>query len=126
MKANIHPIWHHDCVVTCACGNKFTTGSTQTSLTVDICSQCHPFFTGEMRFVDRQGRVDKFMKRLQVAQTRQKEQTELRKRKQNKFQDKQAGSDQFRSYKQLLQQQKTAITMVKANKTETPAKTSLQ
>lgn len=121
MKTNIHPLWHHDCVVTCSCGNTFTTGSTQPTLTVDICSKCHPFFTGEMRFVDRQGRVDKFMKRMQVAQARQQEQTELRKRKQSKFQDKQADSDQFHSYKQLLQQQKTAIKVVQAVKTEEKA-----
>ena len=118
MKTNIHPNWHHDCVVTCSCGNIFTTGSTQATITVDICSKCHPFFTGEMRFVDRQGRVDKFMKRMQAAQAKQQEQTELRKRKQSKFQDKKTNSDQFHSYKQLLQQQKTAIKVVKEVKAE--------
>lgn len=112
MKTNIHPNWHHDCIVTCSCGNKFTTGSTQATITVDICSKCHPFFTGEMRFVDRQGRVDKFMKRMQLAEARKQEQTELRKRKLNKFQDKQTKPDQFHSYKQLLQQQKTAVKII--------------
>jgi large subunit ribosomal protein L31 len=59
MKDNIHPKWH-EAKVTCSCGNSFTTGSTLENISVDICSQCHPFFTGEMRFVDVQGRVEKF------------------------------------------------------------------
>lgn len=75
MKTTIHPQWHHDTVVTCSCGNKFTTGATQTSLVVDICGACHPFYTGEMKFVDRQKRVDKFLKKMQVAQLRQQQPT---------------------------------------------------
>ncbi len=68
MKQGIHPSnWQHDCVVTCSCGNTFTTGGSKKAMQVDICSACHPFFTGEMRFVDRQGRVDKFQKRMQAA-----------------------------------------------------------
>jgi large subunit ribosomal protein L31 len=68
MKAKIHPKYYNDAVVTCACGNTFTTGSTMPKITVDICSACHPFFTGEMKFVDRQGRVEKFKQKVQVAQ----------------------------------------------------------
>jgi len=71
MKANIHPNWNHDTVVTCSCGNTFTTGSALKTIQVDICSACHPFFTGEMRFVDRQGRVDRFRAKMQLAQTKQ-------------------------------------------------------
>ncbi len=71
MKSTIHPTWYNDAKVTCGCGNTFTTGSTVPELTVDICSKCHPFFTGEMRFVDRQGRVDKFMQKMQKAQAQQ-------------------------------------------------------
>lgn len=68
MKQGIHPSnWQHDCVVTCSCGNSFTTGGSKKTVQVDICSACHPFFTGEMRFVDRQGRVDKFQKKMQAA-----------------------------------------------------------
>lgn len=68
MKQGIHPSdWRHDCVVTCSCGNTFVTGGTKQNIQVDICSACHPFFTGEMRFVDRQGRVDKFQKKMQIA-----------------------------------------------------------
>jgi len=71
MKTTIHPTWHNQAIVTCSCGSVFETGSTEEKLQVDICSKCHPFFTGEMRFVDRQGRVDKFMQRMQAAQTTQ-------------------------------------------------------
>jgi large subunit ribosomal protein L31 len=67
MKSNIHPNWHNDCKVTCSCGNTFETGSIESALKVDICSKCHPFFTGEMRFVDEQGRVEKFQQKLQNA-----------------------------------------------------------
>lgn len=67
MKSAIHPVWHEDCLVTCSCGNTFTTGSTEAELKVDICSKCHPFFTGEMRFVDEQGRVEKFQQKMDRA-----------------------------------------------------------
>jgi large subunit ribosomal protein L31 len=63
MKAVGHPKYY-DAVVTCACGNTFTVGSTKTKIDVDICSKCHPFFTGEMRFVDTMGRVEKFKQKM--------------------------------------------------------------
>jgi large subunit ribosomal protein L31 len=59
MKANIHPKYNQ-ITVTCSCGNSFQTGSTRDAITTDICSKCHPFFTGEMRFVDQLGRVEKY------------------------------------------------------------------
>jgi large subunit ribosomal protein L31 len=65
MKAEIHPSWYPEAVVTCQCGNTWTTGATVPEIRTEICSNCHPFFTGEQRIVDTEGRVDKFMKRLQ-------------------------------------------------------------
>jgi len=62
MKADIHPQWYQ-ATVTCACGNTFMVGSTKAAINVDICSKCHPFFTGEMRFVDTMGRVERFQKK---------------------------------------------------------------
>lgn len=59
MKAKGHP-QYYQATVTCACGNSFTVGSTKPSINVEICAKCHPFFTGEMRFVDTMGRVEKF------------------------------------------------------------------
>lgn len=63
MKKEIHPIYHQ-AKVTCACGNMFTVGSTKETLDVEICSQCHPFYTGTAKLVDTAGRVEKFKARL--------------------------------------------------------------
>jgi large subunit ribosomal protein L31 len=60
MKPGIHPQYYDNCQVTCACGNKFTTGSTLEKIDVEVCSKCHPFFTGQHKFVDIKGRIDKF------------------------------------------------------------------
>ncbi|QKF64018.1 50S ribosomal protein L31 [Campylobacter corcagiensis] len=62
MKKEIHPEYV-DCTVTCACGNTFQTKSNQSELRVDICSECHPFFTGSEKIVDSAGRVEKFKKK---------------------------------------------------------------
>ena len=63
MKTAIHPTYYPDAQVTCACGNTFSVGSTKPAITVEICSQCHPFFTGEMKFVDTAGQVERFRAR---------------------------------------------------------------
>ncbi len=63
MKKGIHPKYYEEAVVTCACGNTFTVGSTKKEIRVEICSKCHPFFTGEMKFIDTEGRIEKFMKK---------------------------------------------------------------
>lgn len=70
MKQGIHPNYV-EATVTCACGNTFTTRSTKPVLRTDVCSRCHPFFTGEQRIVDTAGQVDRFMRRLQTAQNKQ-------------------------------------------------------
>ncbi|MGI6152365.1 MAG: 50S ribosomal protein L31 [Christensenellaceae bacterium] len=62
MKAGIHPEYT-ECTVRCACGETFTTGSVKPEMKVDICSKCHPFFTGRQKLVDTGGRVDRFKKR---------------------------------------------------------------
>ncbi|WP_026893518.1 50S ribosomal protein L31 [Clostridiisalibacter paucivorans] len=62
MKKGIHPEYKK-AVVRCACGNTFETGSVKDELKVEICSECHPFFTGKQKFVDKGGRVDKFKKK---------------------------------------------------------------
>lgn len=62
MKPEIHPEYHLT-TVTCACGNTFETGSIKQNLRVEICSVCHPFFTGKQKFVDAGGRVDRFKKK---------------------------------------------------------------
>ena len=64
MKANLHPPYRK-IVAVCACGNQFETRSTSTSIHVEVCSQCHPFFTGKQRLVDTAGRVDRFRRKYQ-------------------------------------------------------------
>ncbi|OGH06817.1 MAG: 50S ribosomal protein L31, partial [Candidatus Levybacteria bacterium RBG_13_35_9] len=65
-KQTIHP-QYFDAQVTCACGNKFTVGSTAEVIRVELCSNCHPFYTGEQRFVDSASRIQKFQKKQEVA-----------------------------------------------------------
>jgi large subunit ribosomal protein L31 len=68
MKEGIHPQYYPEAVVRCACGNTWQTGSTVPEVRTDVCSACHPFFTGEQRIVDSEGRVDRFYRRLRQAQ----------------------------------------------------------
>jgi large subunit ribosomal protein L31 len=68
MKTDIHPTFYTDAQVICACGNTWTTGSTRKVIRTDVCSKCHPFFTGEQRIVDTEGQVDRFYKKLQARQ----------------------------------------------------------
>lgn len=71
MKANIHPQYNPSIQVSCACGNTFVTGSTKDQIKVEICAKCHPFYTGAQKFVDVQGRIDKFQSKLKVAAAKQ-------------------------------------------------------
>ena len=65
MKENIHP-QYGKCIVRCVCGETFETGSTKKEMKVDICSKCHPFYTGKQKLVDTGGRVDRFKKRFNI------------------------------------------------------------
>ena len=67
MKTEIHPQYHTDAKVTCACGNTWTTGSTAEEIRVELCSKCHPFYTGEQRIVDTEGRVERLMRRFNLG-----------------------------------------------------------
>jgi large subunit ribosomal protein L31 len=71
MKAEIHPEYFIDAKVTCSCGNTFIVGSTKKEVHIEICSQCHPFFTGNEKIIDSAGRVEKFKAR-QAAATKTK------------------------------------------------------
>ena len=67
MREGIHPEYHHNAVVKCACGSSFETGSVKSELKVEICAKCHPFFTGKQKNIDVGGRVDKFNKRFSIT-----------------------------------------------------------
>jgi len=64
MKKNLHPKYYPNAQVKCACGNTFTVGSTKEFIEVEVCSQCHPFYTGKKKIIDTMGRDEKFRKRL--------------------------------------------------------------
>ncbi len=68
MKTGIHPNYV-DSQVVCSCGHVFSTRSTKVTITIDVCAKCHPFFTGEQRFLDTKGRVEEFQKKQQFATT---------------------------------------------------------
>ena len=112
MKSSIHPTWYHDCTVTCSCGNTFTIGSVKEALQVDICDKCHPFFTGEVKFVDRQGRVDKFRKQQLMATEKQQQAKKMNKKAEK--------AGESKSYRELLQDQQVALRQ--AAKIEVAAK----
>ena len=69
MKADIHPDYH-ETTISCACGTNYKTRSTRKDIKVGICAACHPFFTGEHKFVDTAGRIEKFSRRYKGVQTR--------------------------------------------------------
>ena len=81
VKDKIHPKWYPEAKVSCACGSTFTTGSTLPSISVEICSACHPLFTGQQKFIDTAGRVDKFNQRVAQADKKKAEATARKQKK---------------------------------------------
>lgn len=84
MKATIHPKWYPESKITCACGNTFTVGATIPEIKVEVCSDCHPFYTGQMKYLDAAGRVDAFRAKQQKAAKKVLSKTERRKLKKEK------------------------------------------
>jgi large subunit ribosomal protein L31 len=66
MKTTIHPEYHPEAQVVCSCGETYTTGSTKPMIRIEICSKCHPFFTGEQRIIDTEGRVERLKRRFSL------------------------------------------------------------
>lgn len=81
MKAAIHPKWFSDAKVVCACGNTFVTGATVPEITVEVCYNCHPYYTGQMKFLDTAGRVDAFNAKKAQASDKNISKSEKRKLK---------------------------------------------
>ncbi len=83
MKTTIHPTYYDNAQVICVCGNRFTIGSTREIIHVELCNKCHPFYTGEQKFVDTASRIQKFQQKQQTAQaykiTKVKKQEEKKK-----------------------------------------------
>jgi large subunit ribosomal protein L31 len=84
MKANIHPKWFDEAEVICACGNTFKVGATQPIIHVEVCYNCHPFYTGQMKYLDAAGRVDAFMAKKAKAKEKIVSKSEKRRVKREK------------------------------------------
>jgi len=69
MKPSIHPSYHPEATVACACGSTFQVGSTEPEIRIELCNQCHPFYTGKQKFVDTARRVEKFQEKLVRSKT---------------------------------------------------------
>lgn len=87
MKAKIHPVWYPEAQVVCVCGNMFKVGSTKQVIRVQLCHKCHPFYTGEMKFVDTLGRVEKFQKKQKEATAKIAVLEEKKKKRREKIQE---------------------------------------
>lgn len=72
MRKNIHPKYYPEAKVRCACGNEFTVGATAPEIKIEICSNCHPFYTGKGKIIDTRGRVERFKKRLEKTKKKKK------------------------------------------------------
>ena len=84
MKKDIHPTYHENTTIQCACGATFAVGSTRDDIKVEICSNCHPFYTGKQKLVDTAGRVDKFKARLEASKKMKAEKESQAKEKSEK------------------------------------------
>lgn len=104
MKEGIHPKVNKEAVVTCACGNSFTTISTMDKISVEICSMCHPFYTGQQKFVDTEGRIDKFNKKQKIAEEKKRKAEEVKKSKSKKKSKKEDSNSSQPTLKEMLEE----------------------
>lgn len=88
MKKEIHPQYFDNTKVTCSCGNSFEVGSTIPEIHVEVCSACHPFYTGTAKFIDTAGRVDKFQERVKKAKEMQEKKTQVKSKVKNEIKTK--------------------------------------
>jgi len=103
MQSNIHPTYYSNAKVGCNCGNKFTTGSTKEEIRVEICSACHPVYTGVKRFIDTLGRVDKFILAQNAAAQKQ---AAMQLKKKAKIDDNSAQEKAPQTIKEMLEMAK--------------------
>ncbi len=107
MQGNIHPTYFVTAKVVCSCGNTFETGSVKEEIRVEICSACHPVYTGVKRFIDTLGRVDKFVMAQNAAAAKQ---AAIQTKKQSKKDDTKAQASAPRTIKEMLEMVDTGDT----------------
>lgn len=108
MKQDIHPTWFPDAKVVCACGNQFSTGSTLENIRVEICSNCHPFFTGQQKFVDTLGQVERFQRKTEESKVKRAERAKIDEIRKQKVQEKKSEKPSLKDL--LMQARKTAAS----------------
>lgn len=108
MKVNIHPDWYTDAKVACACGATFITGSTLPQIRVEICSNCHPFFTGAQKFVDTLGQVDRFVKKAEISKVKREERIKILEARKTKVTEQKKERPSLKDL--LMQARKTAAS----------------
>lgn len=108
MKQGIHPNWYSETKVICACGNSFITGSTLPEIHVEICNMCHPLFTGQQRFVDTLGQVDRFIKKTESSKIKQEERKRILETRKSKVEEKRKERPSLKDL--LMQARKTAAS----------------
>lgn len=124
MKAKTHPKWYKDAKVKCACGNTFTVGSTIAEIEVEVCSNCHPFYTGQMKYVDTAGRVDAFMAKRKKASKKVIKKSEKRRLKREKrIRDELAKPDSLADIRKGIKKSKKSPTANKLSQKKGATKT---
>ncbi len=103
MKSAIHPNYNTDSVVTCSCGNSFTTGSTMQTIHVEVCSKCHPFWTGDEKLVDMEGKVDQFIRKRDVGEKARQERIKKLKEKVEREKERQGAPKSLKDMLKALQ-----------------------
>jgi large subunit ribosomal protein L31 len=87
MKKDTHPKWYPEAKISCACGHEFSTGATVPEIKVEICSQCHPFYTGQEKLVDTAGRVEKFERKRAAAEKRGTAKTQKKQKREKEVEE---------------------------------------
>lgn len=115
MKKDIHPKVNKEAVVKCACGNTFKTLSTLDTINLEICGSCHPFYTGQRRFVDTERRIDKFNKKVDLMNEKKKAVEELKKSKAKKEKTIQKSTQTEKTVREILEELKSQETEEASN-----------
>lgn len=107
MKKNIHPRWYPNAKVICACGNEFTVGSTVPELEVEICASCHPFYTGQEKLIDTEGRVERFeRKRVEAEKKAELEVKKIKKKERERVKKEKKAREQPKTLKEMVKRVK--------------------
>ncbi len=113
MKKKIHPEYYKEATITCACGNVFNVGATQEKIEIEICSACHPFYTGKKKLVDSTGQVDRFKKIMEKTEAMKKEAAKRKKASPKKTTKKKASKKTAKPTKKASPQKKKKVSKKK-------------